>query len=111
MTYFSGQGLAHPCLSDVPTDRLKRSCSLVEPGLRLTDLLELWVVTPAGAGTTASSRGMSARGTGLGRSLSSGMPRWLPSEGSPSSMWKHSRLGPQLSLPRLRLPSEQSERQ
>ena len=50
VTYFSGQGLAHPCLSDVPTDRLKRSCSLVEPGLRLADLLELWVVTPRRSG-------------------------------------------------------------
>ena len=30
----------------VPADWLKRSCSLVEPGLRLADLLELWVVTP-----------------------------------------------------------------
>ena len=46
VTYFSGQGLARPYLPDVPTDRLKRSCSLVEPGLRLADLLELWVVTP-----------------------------------------------------------------
>jgi hypothetical protein len=46
VTYFSGQGLARPCLPDVPADRLKRSCSLVEPGLRPADLLELWVVTP-----------------------------------------------------------------
>jgi hypothetical protein len=75
MTYFSGRRLARPCLPDVPVDWLKRSCSLVEPGLRPADLLELWVVTPAGTGTTASSRGMSARGTGLGRSPSSGMPR------------------------------------
>jgi hypothetical protein len=46
MTYFSGRGLARPCLPDVPANRLKRSCSLVEPGLRPADLLELWVVTP-----------------------------------------------------------------
>jgi hypothetical protein len=46
VTYFSDRGLARPCLPDVPADRLKRSCSLVEPGLRLADLLELWVVTP-----------------------------------------------------------------
>jgi hypothetical protein len=46
VTYFSGRGLARPYLPDVSTDRLKRSCSLVEPGLRLADLLELWVATP-----------------------------------------------------------------
>jgi hypothetical protein len=46
VTYFSGRGLARPCLPDVPADRLKRSCSLVKPGLRPSDLLELWVVTP-----------------------------------------------------------------
>jgi hypothetical protein len=45
-TYFSGRGLARPYLPDVPADRLKRSCSLVETGLRPADLLELWVVTP-----------------------------------------------------------------
>jgi hypothetical protein len=46
MTYFSGRGLARPCLPDVPADRLKRPCSLVEPGLRPADLLELWVMAP-----------------------------------------------------------------
>jgi hypothetical protein len=46
MTYFSGRGLVRPCLPDVPADRLKRSCSLVEPGLHPADLLELWAVTP-----------------------------------------------------------------
>jgi hypothetical protein len=46
VTYFSGRGLARPCLPDVPADRLKHSCSLVEPGLRPADLLELWVATP-----------------------------------------------------------------
>jgi hypothetical protein len=46
MTYFSGRRLARPCLPDIPMDRLKRSCSLVEPGLHLTDLLELWVMAP-----------------------------------------------------------------
>jgi hypothetical protein len=46
VTYFSGRGLARPYLSDVPADRLKRSCSLVEPGLCPADLLELWVMTP-----------------------------------------------------------------
>jgi hypothetical protein len=50
VTYFSGQGLARPYLPDVPTDWLKRSCSLVEPGLRLADSLELWVVTPRRSG-------------------------------------------------------------
>jgi hypothetical protein len=46
MTYFSGRGLARSCLPDVPVDRLKRSCSLVEPGLHPADLLELWVMAP-----------------------------------------------------------------
>jgi hypothetical protein len=46
VTHFSGRRLARPYLPDVSTDRLKRSCSLVEPGLRPVDLLELWVVTP-----------------------------------------------------------------
>jgi hypothetical protein len=46
MTYFSGQRLAYPRLPDVPADRLKRSCTLVEPGLHPTDLLELWVMPP-----------------------------------------------------------------
>jgi hypothetical protein len=46
VTYFSGRGLARPYLPDVPADRLERSRSLVEPGLRPADLLELWVVTP-----------------------------------------------------------------
>jgi hypothetical protein len=46
VTYFSGRGLARPCLPDVLADWLKRSCSLVEPGLCPADLLELWVVTP-----------------------------------------------------------------
>jgi hypothetical protein len=46
MTHFFGRRLACPCLPDVPVDWLKRSCSLVEPGLHPADLLELWVVTP-----------------------------------------------------------------
>jgi hypothetical protein len=46
MTRFSGRRLARPFLPDVPADRLKRSCSLVEPGLHLADLLELWGMTP-----------------------------------------------------------------
>jgi hypothetical protein len=46
MTRFSDRRLARPFLPDVPADRLKRSCSLVEPGLHLADLLELWVMTP-----------------------------------------------------------------
>jgi hypothetical protein len=46
MTHFSGRRLARPFLPDVPVDRLKCSCPLVEPGLHLADLLELWVMTP-----------------------------------------------------------------
>jgi hypothetical protein len=46
MTHFSGQRLARPFLPDVPADRLKCSCSLIEPGLHPADLLELWVMNP-----------------------------------------------------------------
>jgi hypothetical protein len=46
MTHFSSRRLARPFLPDVPVDRLKCSCSLVEPSLHLADLLELWVMTP-----------------------------------------------------------------
>jgi hypothetical protein len=46
MTHFSGRRLARPVLPDVPADRLKRSCSLVESGLHPADLLELWVMAP-----------------------------------------------------------------
>jgi hypothetical protein len=46
MTYFSGRRLARPCLPDVPVDRLKCFCSLIEPGLHPADLLELWVMAP-----------------------------------------------------------------
>jgi hypothetical protein len=46
MTHFSGQRLARPFLSIFPAERLNCSCSLVEPGLHLADLLELWVMTP-----------------------------------------------------------------
>jgi hypothetical protein len=46
MTRFFGRRLACPFLPDVPAEQLKRSYSLVEPGLHLADLLELWVVTP-----------------------------------------------------------------
>jgi hypothetical protein len=46
MTHFSGRMLARPFLPNVPVERLKCSCSLVEPGLHLADLLELWVRTP-----------------------------------------------------------------
>jgi hypothetical protein len=41
MTRFSDRRLAYPFLPDIPAERLKRSCSLVEPGLHPTDLLEL----------------------------------------------------------------------
>jgi hypothetical protein len=47
---------------------------------------------------------MSTRGAGLGGSPFSGIPRWFPSPGPPRSTWKHSRLGPQSSSPKLRLP-------
>jgi hypothetical protein len=46
MTRFSGRRLARSFLPDVPAYRHKRSCSLVESGLHLADLLELWVRTP-----------------------------------------------------------------
>jgi hypothetical protein len=46
MTRFSGRSLVYPFLPDVPAERLKCSCPLVEPGLHLVDLLELCVLTP-----------------------------------------------------------------
>ena len=46
MTRFSGRRLACPFLPDVPTERLKCFCSLIEPDLHLADLLELYVLTP-----------------------------------------------------------------
>jgi hypothetical protein len=46
MTCFSGRSSDCPFLPDVPPELLKCSCSLVEPGLHLADLLELCVLTP-----------------------------------------------------------------
>jgi hypothetical protein len=46
MTRFSGRNLVCPFLPDVPPELLKRSCSLVESGLHLANLLELCVLTP-----------------------------------------------------------------
>jgi hypothetical protein len=46
MTHFSGGRMTRPFLPNVPAEQLKCSCSLVEPGLHLVDLLELWVMTP-----------------------------------------------------------------
>jgi hypothetical protein len=46
MTSFSGRSLVCPFLPDVPPERLKCSCSLVELGLHLVDFLELCVLTP-----------------------------------------------------------------
>jgi hypothetical protein len=79
MTRFSGECWACPLLLDVLLELHKLACFLVELGLHLTDLLELCVLTPAGTGTTTSSRRMSTRGASPGGSSSSGIPRWLPS--------------------------------
>jgi hypothetical protein len=46
MTRFFGRRLVYPFLSDVQSELLKCSCSLVEPGLHLADLLELCILTP-----------------------------------------------------------------
>jgi hypothetical protein len=46
MPRFSGWRLVCPFLLDVPSERLKCSCSLIEPGLHLADMLELCVLTP-----------------------------------------------------------------
>jgi hypothetical protein len=75
----SGECSACPLLLDVLSELHKSPCFLVDLGLHLADLLELCVLTPAGTGTTASSRGMSTRDAGPGGSPTSGMPRWLPS--------------------------------
>jgi hypothetical protein len=79
MTGFSGECSACPLLFDVLSELYKPACFPVDPGLHLMDLLELCVLTPAGTGTTASSRGMSTRDAGPGGSSTSGIPRWLPS--------------------------------
>jgi hypothetical protein len=79
MTRFSGECSACPLLLDVLLKLHKLPCFLVELGLHLANLLELCVLTPTGAGTTASSRRMPTRGAGPGGSSSSGIPRWLPS--------------------------------
>jgi hypothetical protein len=59
MTGSSSECSACPLLFDVLAELHKPACFLVDPGLHLADLLELCVLTPAGTGTTASSRGMS----------------------------------------------------
>jgi hypothetical protein len=59
MTRFSGECSACPLLHDVLPELHKLPCFLVEFGLHIADLLELCVLTPAGTGTTASSRRMS----------------------------------------------------
>jgi hypothetical protein len=46
MARFSGRSSVCPLLPDAPLELLKCSCSLVEPGLYLADLLELCVLTP-----------------------------------------------------------------
>jgi hypothetical protein len=55
----SGECSACPLLFDVLSELHKPPCFLIDLGLHLADLLELCVPTPAGTGTTASSRGMS----------------------------------------------------
>jgi hypothetical protein len=77
MTRSSGESSACPFLLDVLSELHKSSRFFVEHGLHLAELLELCVLTPAGTGTTSSSRGMSTRDAGIGALSSSGMPRWL----------------------------------
>jgi hypothetical protein len=64
MTGSSGECSACPLLLDVLSELHKSPYFLVDLGLHLVDLLELCVLTPAGTGTTASSRGMSTRDAG-----------------------------------------------
>jgi hypothetical protein len=42
----SGEGSAWPLLCDVLSELHKSACFLIDPGLHLTDLLELCVLTP-----------------------------------------------------------------
>jgi hypothetical protein len=77
MTRSSGESLACPFLLDVLSELHKPPRFFVEPGLHLAELLELCVLTLAGTGTTASSRGMSTRDAGTGALSSFGMLRWL----------------------------------
>jgi hypothetical protein len=46
MTRLSSRCSACPLLPDILPEHHKFSCFLVEPGLHLTDLLELCVLTP-----------------------------------------------------------------
>jgi hypothetical protein len=46
MTGFSGECSACPLLFDVLSELYKPACFPVDPGLHLTDLLELYVLTP-----------------------------------------------------------------
>jgi hypothetical protein len=46
VTGFSGECLACPLLFDVLSKLYKSACFPVDPGLHLTDLLELYVLTP-----------------------------------------------------------------
>jgi hypothetical protein len=46
VTCFSGRCSACPLLPDILPKLHKLSCSLIEPGLYLADLLELCVLTP-----------------------------------------------------------------
>jgi hypothetical protein len=46
MTGSSGECSAFPLLFDVLSKLHKPACSPVDPGLHLTDLLELYVLTP-----------------------------------------------------------------
>jgi hypothetical protein len=55
----SGKCSACPLLLDVLSELHKPPRFFVEIGLHLAELLELCVLTPAGTGTTTSSRGMS----------------------------------------------------
>jgi hypothetical protein len=46
MTCFSGRCSARPLMPDILLELHKLSCFPIEPGLHLTDLLELCVLTP-----------------------------------------------------------------
>jgi hypothetical protein len=46
MTGFSGERSASPLLFDVLSELYKPACFPIDPGLHLTDLLELYVLTP-----------------------------------------------------------------
>jgi hypothetical protein len=68
---------ACPLLLDVLSELHKLPWFFAELGLHLVELLKLYVLTPAGTWTTASSRGISTRDAGARAPSLPGILRWF----------------------------------